>query len=124
MQSVAGSADERALIVYRGLARALRSESTETIAAAWDVPVARVDRWQEAIENSEDAPLSVHVSPIKAIWTPADDAVVMRTPDAAQAAALLGRTVGAVKFRRILLRENRAEAADRMRKPPRKKRRQ
>jgi hypothetical protein len=115
---------ERDLVVYRGLARALRSESAGAIATAWGVAVATVERWQKAIENSEDAPLSVHISPIKAVWTPADDAVVLRTPDAAKAAALLGRTVGAVKFRLILLREKRAKAADRMRKPPRKKRRQ
>src|SRR2546422_1029526 len=45
---------EQELIVYRGLARALRSESTTAVADAWGLPLATVNRWQRALAIVND----------------------------------------------------------------------
>ena len=112
---------ERPLVVYRGLARALRWESAAAIAAAWGVPVATVKTWQSS--GIKKLPRHSGNGSTKRVWTPDEDAVVLRTIDFDRTAAMLNRTVGAVKYRRYCLERGQAKAADRMRKPPRKKKR-
>jgi hypothetical protein len=42
---------KRELIVYRGLARALRTEGAAAIATAWGVPLETVETWQHRFAN-------------------------------------------------------------------------
>jgi PAS domain-containing protein len=56
-------------------------------------------------------------------WMPEEDAAVLGATDLVRTAALLNRTVPAVKYRRYCLDRGQAKAADRMRKPARKKKR-
>jgi hypothetical protein len=113
---------ERPLVVYRGLARALRWESAAAIAAAWGVPVATVKAWQAV--KIKEPPQHVGNGSGKRLWTPDEDAVVLGSTDFVRTAALLYRTVGAVKYRRYCLDPGQAKAADQMRKALRKKKRQ
>jgi hypothetical protein len=111
---------ERALVVYRGLARALRSESAGDVAAAWGVPVTTVEEWQRAIEDPPpDRDLRPTLNAARR-WTPEDDKALLAEPDDAKAAKRLHRTVDAIKFHRWLLREKRA-IAKRLRNAKRKK---
>ena len=112
----------QALVVYRGLARALRPESADAIAAAWGVPVSTVKDWQ-AIGIKKPA-RHIGNGSTKRVWTPEEDAVILRASDFVRTAALLNTTVGAVKYRRYCLDPGQAKAADQMRKAPRKKKRQ
>jgi hypothetical protein len=112
---------ERSLVVYKGLASALRWESAEAVAAAWGVPVATVENWQAV--KIEKPPQHVGKGSGKRTWTHEEDAAVLGATDFVRTAAMLGRTVAAVKYRRYCLDRGQAKAADRMRKPARKKRR-
>jgi hypothetical protein len=47
---------KQALIVYKGLARALKSESAEAVSAWWGVRVSVVKSWQRQLNEHEDAP--------------------------------------------------------------------
>jgi hypothetical protein len=111
---------EQSLVVYKGLATALRWESVEAISAAWGVSVATVKRWQAV--KIEKPPQHVGKGSAKRSWTPEEDAAVLGSTDLVRTAALLGRTVAAVKYRRYCLDRGQARAADRMRKAARKRR--
>ena len=63
---------KRALVVYRGLARALRTESADAIAAPWGVPAAKVTEWQAAAIEKPSARY-VHNGSTKRVWTPEED---------------------------------------------------
>jgi hypothetical protein len=108
-------------VVCKGLARALRWESAEAVAEAWGVPVKTVRAWR-AVKIKEPLP-HVGNGSRKRSWTPDEDAVVLGATDFDKTAALINRTVAAVKYRRYCLDCGQGKAADRMRKPARKKRR-
>jgi hypothetical protein len=113
---------ERALIVYRGLARAIRSESAGAVAAAGGVPVDNVEAWRQATEDPTQAIRAARG--LSQRWTPEEDAALMVAADLASFAKQHGRTESACKYRHYVLRIKQAKVADRMRKPARKKRRQ
>jgi hypothetical protein len=82
---------ERSLVVYKGLASALRWESADAIAAAWGVPVATVKGWQAV--KIKEPPRHVGSGNTTRLWTPDEDAVVLGATDFFRTAAMLNRTV-------------------------------
>jgi len=85
---------EQSLVVYRGLARALKCETATAIAAAWGVPIATVEHWRA---NAAERPPYYDGTPFggKPRWTPKDDAMVVAITNDYEAARKLGRTPGA-----------------------------
>jgi hypothetical protein len=115
---------ERALVVYRGLARALTCKPAEGIAAAWGVPLDAVKQWQATLRpKPERKPPPKRKLNNDRRWTAVDDNVVLSISDPKVAAQKVGRTPGAVRTRKPMLTAGFTKAADKMRKPRRKRRR-
>jgi len=95
------------LIVYKGLAKAVRDESPEFVAARWGVSVETVVEWKAHLNNP---PVVEPPKPSKRRrrigrppnthqWTPEEDAII-RTTMMGEAAKLLGVTAATISKRR------------------------
>lgn len=89
------------VVVFKGLARAVRQESPTVVAAAWDVSVETADRWRAACRHPRHRRKQTVSSP-PIPWKAADDELLIRV-SLAEAARLTGRTITAVRKRRRIL---------------------
>jgi hypothetical protein len=98
------------LIVYKGLAKAVREESPEFVAARWGVPVETVVEWKSHLDKP---PVVESPKPIKRrrrigrpphthVWTPEEDEII-RTTATGKAQKLLGVSAPTIIKRRRLL---------------------
>ena len=111
-----GAAD---LVVYRGLARALQTESAGAVAKAWGISVGKVKAWQAT--GLKPPPTYIHVA--KPLWTAAEDKALLAATSIKAFSEQSGRTIDACKVRRHHLRKKQPKAAEWMRKPPRQNKR-
>jgi transposase-like protein len=99
-----------ALVVYGGLATAVRRETAQAVARAWGVSRQTVSQWRRALgvgdpsaRRSEAARTRVkQFLPKGRGWTPAEDELVRALP-APEAAGECGRSLTAVYQRRAIL---------------------
>lgn len=93
-------------IIWGGLADALRHESAERVSVLFGLPLVDVERWQEQLGERCMTPvprpgrfLKRQYNGTRPRWLPHhDDVLIRRKPKVA--AAILGRTVGAISQRR------------------------
>jgi hypothetical protein len=97
-----GRKDERdELIVFKGLARAVRQETPAAIAAAFGVSRQIAEQWRSACRAPRHRKKQTRKS-LPIAWKPSDDEIICTMP-LMEAARLTGRTVTAVRKRRRLL---------------------
>jgi hypothetical protein len=97
-----GERDERAeLVVFKALARAIRQETPEAVAASWGVTLASAEEWKSVCHQPRQRKKQTHKNPPIA-WKPADDAIICNAT-LAEAARLTGQTLTAVRKRRRIL---------------------
>jgi hypothetical protein len=89
------------LVVFKGLARAVRQESPPAVAAAWGVSLATAERWKTACCHPRRRKKQTRAAPPIA-WKAAEDEL-LATTTLAEAARLMGRTLTAVSKRRRML---------------------
>jgi hypothetical protein len=102
------------LIVYRGLAKAVREELAAAVAAHWKVPVAKLTAWRLELDKpppvkqprpgKQPQPIRrrrrVGRPPITHVWTPEEDEIVRSLPQG-EAARKLGVSTDLIRRRRI-----------------------
>src|SRR5262245_21181251 len=88
-------------IVFKALARAIRQESPQAVAAAWGVDLAIVQTWQSACRHPRQRKKQTVSSP-PIPWKHEDDDLITRL-SLSEAARLTGRTLTAVRKRRRAL---------------------
>jgi hypothetical protein len=89
------------LVVFKGLARAVRQESPSAVAAAWGVKLETAEAWQHACRRPRlRRKQTISSPPIP--WKKDEDELVARA-SLAEAARLTGRTMTAVRKRRRIL---------------------
>lgn len=89
-------------VVFKALARAVRQETPEAVAATWGVSTATAEQWKVACHRPRQRKKQTHRTPPIA-WKPAHDELIA-TLSLAEAARLTGRTLTAVRKRRRILR--------------------
>jgi len=89
------------LIVFKALARAVRQESPEAVAAAWGVSLATAQQWKKVCRQPRPRKKQTLASPAIP-WKPSEDELVGNL-SLAEAARLTGRTLTAVRKRRRML---------------------
>ena len=98
------------LIVYRGLAKAVREELPDAVAARWGVNVEAVEAWKahldmpQVVESRKPITRRRRVScqPHKHKWMPEEDEIVRTTPTM-EAAKILGVSKSLLGRRRMQL---------------------
>jgi hypothetical protein len=89
------------LVVYKGLARAVRQETPAVVAASWGVTLATAEQWESACCHPLKRKKQTRTSqPIP--WTRSEDELLAYA-SLADVARLTGRTLTAVRKRRRLL---------------------
>src|SRR5581483_7572172 len=92
---------EKQLIVFKALARAVRQESPDAVAAAWGVDVDTVESWRATCKQPRYRKKQTISSP-PIPWKREDDELIARL-SLSEAARLTGRTLTAVRKRRRAL---------------------
>jgi len=92
---------ERQPVVFKALARALRQEAPEAVAAAWGVTVRTVEAWRAACKHPRHRKKQTISSP-PIPWKREDDELIASL-SLSEAARLTGRTLTAVRKRRRTL---------------------
>jgi len=89
------------LVVFKGLARAVRQESPEAVAEAWGISPQTARQWQATCSRPRLRRKQTLTSP-PIPWKKSDDELLARA-SLAEAARLTGRTLTAVRKRRRIL---------------------
>jgi hypothetical protein len=92
---------QESLVVFKSLARAVRQESPQAVAAAWGVSIDLATEWVKTCHQPRQRKKQTRKSP-PIHWKPADDELIGNMT-LAEAARLTGRTLTAVRKRRRLL---------------------
>jgi len=92
---------ETGLVVFKALARAVRQETPEAVAAAFGVSTAIAQHWQAECDRPRSRKKQTRKNP-PIPWKPRDDELI-NSLSLAEAARLTGRTLTAVRKRRRLL---------------------
>src|SRR5262245_44485032 len=92
---------ERQLVVFKSLARALRQDAPQAVAAAWGVDLPVVDGWKAACRQPRRRKKQTLSSPPIA-WKQMEDDLLLHAT-LTEAARLTGRTLTAVRKRRRML---------------------
>jgi transposase len=91
----------RELIVFKGLARAVRQESPAAVAAAWGISRATAERWKANCGHPRRRKKQTRATPATD-WDRQQDDLVSRV-SLSDAARITGRTVTAIRKRRRIL---------------------
>lgn len=90
-----------ALVVYKSLARALRQETPETVAACFDIPLQTAIDWQQLCSQPRSRKKQTKSS-LPLVWKREEDELLTRL-SLGEVARLTGRTLTAVRKRRRML---------------------